>query len=82
MTGTWTRQAALGRHLAVFFVVAAGMAGSATPAYAVVKIFEGFGDADLDNNNIPLEPNDADVSGAGDGTVTRVRQCCIRWTRW
>jgi hypothetical protein len=34
-----------------------------------VVIFDGFGDADVDNDGVPLEMNDADVSGAGDSDV-------------
>ena len=55
--------------------VAAGLAlvglvlAAAPPAGAVVVIFDGFGDADLNNNGIPLEPTDVDVSSSGRGTV-------------
>src|SRR4051794_32821945 len=38
-------------------------------ARAVVLISDGFGDGDLNNNGIPLEPQDVDVSSAGNGTV-------------
>jgi hypothetical protein len=34
-----------------------------------VRIFDGFGDADLDNDGVIAEPNDSDVSGGGDGDV-------------
>ncbi|MEM9352320.1 MAG: PEP-CTERM sorting domain-containing protein [Planctomycetota bacterium] len=37
-------------------------------ASAVVVISDGFGDADLDNNGVPLEAYDVDVSSAGLGT--------------
>jgi hypothetical protein len=40
-----------------------------SPSYAVVKILDGFGDADVDNDGTPLEMNDVDVSGAGDGAI-------------
>jgi hypothetical protein len=40
-----------------------------SPALAVVKIFDGFGDADLDNDGVIAEPNDSDISGGGDGDV-------------
>ncbi|MBX3426363.1 MAG: hypothetical protein KF688_11845 [Pirellulales bacterium] len=43
--------------------------GATTPAWASVAIFDGFGDADLNNNGIPLEPADVDVSSSGLGTV-------------
>ena len=43
--------------------------GMATPAQALVKIFDGFGDADRDNNGIPLEPADVDISGSGNGAI-------------
>jgi hypothetical protein len=42
---------------------------SPPPARAVVVIFDGFGDADLDNDGIIAEPNDSDISGGGDGQV-------------
>jgi hypothetical protein len=42
---------------------------AAGPARAVVVIFDGFGDADLNNNGVALEPFDVDVNGAGDGTA-------------
>jgi hypothetical protein len=38
-------------------------------AAAAVVISDGFGDADKNNNGVPLEPADVDVSSAGDGTV-------------
>lgn len=39
-----------------------------TPAFAEVVIFDGFGDADIDNNGIALEPADVNVAGtAPDG---------------
>jgi hypothetical protein len=38
-------------------------------ALSTVVIFDGFGDADLDNDGIIAEPNDSDVSGGGDGDV-------------
>ena len=34
---------------------------------AAVVFRDGFGDADLDNNNIALEPYDVDISGSGSG---------------
>ena len=34
-----------------------------TQAYAEVVIFDGFGDADINNNGIPLEPVDVNVGG-------------------
>jgi hypothetical protein len=34
-----------------------------------VVIFDGFGDADLDNDGVIAEPNDSDISGGGDGEV-------------
>ncbi len=37
-------------------------------ASAVVVISDGFGDADLDNNGVPLEAFDVDISSAGKGT--------------
>ena len=43
---------------------------AAAPARTVVVIFDGFGDADI-NNGIPLELEDVDVSGAGDGESGR-----------
>jgi hypothetical protein len=52
----------------MLIVVVCGLA-MASPAFALVKIFDGFGDADRNNNGIPLEAADVDVSGAGDGMV-------------
>lgn len=46
----------------------AGALVLAGQAQAVVVIFDGFGDADI-NNGIPLELEDVDVSGAGDGAI-------------
>jgi hypothetical protein len=40
-----------------------------TTAWSTVVIFDGFGDADLDNDGLIAEPNDSDVSGGGDGGV-------------
>jgi hypothetical protein len=51
-----------------FMAVMASALLGASPARAVVVIFDGFGDADI-NNGIPLELEDADVSGAGDGEI-------------
>ena len=38
-------------------------------AHAAVVIFDGFGDADLDNDGIALEMNDVDISGGGDDDI-------------
>jgi hypothetical protein len=37
------------------------------PASAAVVIFDGFGDADLDNNGVSLGAYDVDLNGAGNG---------------
>lgn len=56
-------------------MVAALIAGThwllgATPAGAVVVIFDGFGDADRNNNGVALEADDVDTGGvAGGGTI-------------
>jgi hypothetical protein len=51
-----------------FLVAVATWLLAAAPAGAVVVISDGFGDADI-NNGIPLEMEDADVSGRGDGAI-------------
>jgi len=57
------------RQLGICICVAAALSANVRSARAVVKIFDGFGDADVNNNGTPLEPADVDVSGAGTGTV-------------
>ncbi len=62
MTGSWTRQAVIARHLAVGIAVSIAILDFSMPAYAVVKFFDGFGDADINNNGTPLEFVDVDVN--------------------
>src|SRR5689334_7545683 len=69
MTGSRKRFRFLVRQLAVCASALAVLAISVPSAHAVVKIFDGFGDADVNNNVIAAEPADTDVSGAGTGTV-------------
>ncbi|MCA9237573.1 MAG: hypothetical protein KDA44_19000 [Planctomycetales bacterium] len=68
----WRRHG-VGRVLCVHFLAALAVATVATqgarPVHGAVVVYDGFGDADKNNNGIPLEPADVDVSGAGDGTV-------------
>jgi hypothetical protein len=45
------------------------LSSNSRSTYAVIKIFDGFGDADVNNNGTAAEPADTDVSGAGTGTV-------------
>ena len=61
MRGCWTRRWLLAR-LAIGVAIVAGIIGSSTPAHAVVKYSDGFGDADLNNNGTPLEFVDVDVN--------------------
>jgi hypothetical protein len=69
MTGARTTRCSF--LFAFHCVVLGATAGLLLPAdaCAVVAIFDGFGDADVNNNGIPLEMADADVSGAGDSAI-------------
>jgi hypothetical protein len=69
MSGTRARFNSLVRQLGICITIALAVISNVRPACAVVKIFDGFGDADVDNNGIAAEPADTDVSGAGTGTV-------------
>jgi hypothetical protein len=70
MTGARTTRRLFGHQVSICIAAAAiALLVFQPPALAVVKIFDGFGDADLDNNGIAAEPNDSDVSGGGDGDV-------------
>ncbi|HEX3599240.1 MAG TPA: PEP-CTERM sorting domain-containing protein [Lacipirellulaceae bacterium] len=69
MTGVSASRKSLGQHLLICTSIVLGTLVCHASALAVVKIFDGFGDADVNNNGIPLEPADVDVSGAGGGTV-------------
>jgi hypothetical protein len=68
MARRWHKRRIL-RHLVVGAAMAAVLTIVVIPARAAVVIFDGFGDADVDNNGTALEMNDVDVSGAGDGDV-------------
>jgi hypothetical protein len=69
MSGTQARGDSIVRQLGICVTIVAILSANAPLAHAVVKIFDGFGDADVNNNNVALEPADVDVSGAGGGTV-------------
>jgi hypothetical protein len=69
MTGTRTRIASLARYFAFQVTLVTAIAAFVGPAHAVVKIFDGFGDADLNNNGVAAESNDSDISGGGGGAV-------------
>ena len=62
----WRNKSSFAALAAIF--LALGASEVATPASAAVVIFDGFGDADLNNNGVPLEAFDVDVSSSGDGT--------------
>ncbi len=68
MAGRWNKQQSV-RQLIVGLLTAVALIFGASGAQATVVIFDGFGDADLDNDGTPLEMNDVDVSGAGDGDI-------------
>lgn len=55
--------------LAAFAGLAAAVVCQPLSAQAAVVIFDGFGDADKNNNGVPLELVDVEVSSAGDGSV-------------
>lgn len=69
MTGTRKGFSSVFRQLAIFVCVAAALSASAPSVHAVVKISDGFGDADVNNNGIAAEAADTDVSGGGTGSV-------------
>jgi hypothetical protein len=70
MSDTMFARKLLRAGVRMFAVVAvASIVASATPALAAVAIFDGFGDADRDNDGTPLEVADVDASGSGNGTV-------------
>jgi hypothetical protein len=68
MAGRWNQRRIV-RHLVIGAAAAAILSLGVCNARATVVIFDGFGDADLDNDGMALEMNDVDVSGAGDGAV-------------
>lgn len=45
------------------------LVGQSSPALGVVKIFDGFGDADINNNGTPLEAVDVNVQGSHTNTT-------------
>jgi hypothetical protein len=69
MTGTRTGLSSVFRQIGIFVCVAAALSASARSVHAVVKIFDGFGDADVNNNGTAAEAADTDVSGGGTGSV-------------
>ncbi|HJQ82076.1 MAG TPA: PEP-CTERM sorting domain-containing protein [Lacipirellulaceae bacterium] len=62
MAGRWNKRR-ISRHLVVGAAAAVVLIICAVPTQATVVIFDGFGDADLDNDGMALEMNDVDVSG-------------------
>src|SRR4030095_5335646 len=50
MKGITTRVALLARYFAFHITLVAAIATFVSPAHAVVKIYDGFGDADVNNN--------------------------------
>ncbi len=69
MISSWFPRKSLRVRTASVVILMISAVVMTSPAFALVKVFDGFGDADLDNNGIPLEPADVDVSSSGDGTV-------------
>jgi hypothetical protein len=74
MTGTRTLSRSVARRLLICVGLLAAISFSARSAHAVVKFFDGFGDADINNNGTPLEAADVDVNNNTTiGTYTPAR---------
>lgn len=74
MTGARTTGRFFKRPLLICITTAAIAGLTTSPALAVVKFFDGFGDADLNNNGTPLEFVDVDVNHNEEiGTYTPAR---------
>jgi hypothetical protein len=69
-----SKEYSLVQHVIIYATVAAAFAASVRPAYAVVRFFDGFGDADLNNDGMPLKFEDVDVNhNEAIGTYTPAR---------
>ena len=64
MTGTGTHFGSIVRQLGICIAFAAALGANVRPAYSVVVIFDGFGDADR-NNDGQIASYDTDINNSG-----------------
>ena len=64
MSGTRARFASIVRQLGICIAIAAALSANIRSAHAVVKIFDGFGDADR-NNDGSITGYDTDINDSG-----------------
>src|SRR5207248_93681 len=64
MTGTRTRFKTIVRQFGICICTAAALSAGIRPAHAVVRIFDGFGDADR-NNDGAITGYDTDLNDSG-----------------